>query len=266
MTPILILLLRLFSLLAVYILSLSQLSAQPLSSTYPEHSKTPLLAIVVDDLGNKSADLEFAKQHWPLTLSVLPFTPYGKQLATLAHNNNKQVMLHMPMQSISPLPLHPGTLTLDMTHHEFDQVMIKSLASIPFIEGINNHQGSLLTRHSGHMKWLMTLLKKQQLFFLDSRTHAATVAEELARDSGLLTGRRHVFLDNSLDSESLNRQFNHAIKLAKKKQFAVAICHPHKETLQFLKQNLFQLQEQGIKLVRLSDLLLEKNHVVAKAF
>ena len=64
--------------------------------------------------------------------------------------------------------------------------------------GVNNHMGSLLTRHPGHMLWLMRTLQQHgenPLFFVDSRTTVATVARRLAVENGVPNTDRNVFLD-----------------------------------------------------------------------
>ena len=49
-----------------------------------------------------------------LTYSVLPQRPYSRDIAGLAHRNGKEVMLHLPMESLRGKRLGPGALTADM--------------------------------------------------------------------------------------------------------------------------------------------------------
>jgi len=76
------------------------------------------------------------------------------------------------------------------------------------------------------------LLKQLDLFFVDSRTTAATVAFEAAEHAGVRTGFRNVpFLDDVQDVGAIRKQLELAMRGAKEKGTAIAIGHPHAETL-----------------------------------
>ncbi len=133
----------------------------------------------------------------PVACSFLPYSAHTHRLALLAHSRHKEVMLHLPMQTVETRPLDRGGLRLDMTHHEFVQALQQDLAEVPDAVGINNHMGSLLTRHPGHMLWLMQEINRRgNLFFVDSRTTRATVALQVAMENDVPSLKRDVFLDN----------------------------------------------------------------------
>ena len=46
---------------------------------------------------------------------------------------------------------------------------------------------------------------------------------------------RNIFLDNKEDSEYIKNQLKKAVKIARKRGYAIAIGHPHKITLTTLK-------------------------------
>ncbi len=75
-----------------------------------------------------------------------------------------------------------------------------------------------------------------------------------AQDFGVPVKSRHVFLDNQLDSEYINQQFTQLIHAAKKHQVAIAIAHPHPETIKNLKRLIPTLKQHNIELVALSSL------------
>ena len=59
----------------------------------------------------------------------------------------------------------------NMSEDELRRTLARNIESTPGIRGINNHMGSLLTRHPGHMAWLMAELNNQNInYFIDSRT------------------------------------------------------------------------------------------------
>jgi polysaccharide deacetylase 2 family uncharacterized protein YibQ len=215
----------------------------------------PRLAIVIDDLGNDrgQADSLF-RLAYPLTISVLPHEADSGEIAEEAHRRGYQVMLHLPMASNAgsldeAIELHPG-----MAPAAVERTFAAMLDTVPYAAGVNNHEGSLGTADQKLMDELMPLLHERNLFFIDSRTTAATVAETAAHVAGVATARRNVFLDDEQSVPAIRKQFELAIRDARGKGSALAIGHPHPETLQALNEMLPEAERQGVRLVFASDL------------
>jgi uncharacterized protein len=215
----------------------------------------PRLAIVIDDLGSNRAQADALFQlSYPLTLSVLPYLSSSGEIAEEAHRRGYQVMLHLPMASTAgekdePVELHPG-----MDANSVEKTFASMLETVPYAAGVNNHEGSLGTSDPGLMRELMPLLHEHHLFFIDSRTTAATVAETAAHTAGVPAASRNVFLDDDQSVGALRKQFALAIRDAREKGSALAIGHPHPETLQVLTEMLPEARRQGVTLVFASDL------------
>ena len=218
---------------------------------------TPAISIVIDDMGKRLADDQrVLALPGPVACSFLPQARYTPLLADQAHAAGKEVMLHLPMDSVDRRPLDAGAVTLDMTEQQFVSTVQAGLDSIPHVIGINNHMGSLLTRHPGHMLWLMRFMQRQSpLFFVDSRTTVATVARMVAEENGVPASERNVFLDNHLAADEITFQFNRLLRLARKQGTALAIGHPHAQTLVLLEQQIPKLKQKGIRLVPVSELI-----------
>lgn len=213
-----------------------------------------VISIIIDDIGYRLSDGEgMINLPAPLTFAVLPNAPKAKQLANLAHLNGKEVMLHMPMQSTLGEAAEEGLLNVDMEEKDVIEALQQAFDKVPYAIGMNNHQGSLLTRHPGHMEWVMKEMLKGGYFFVDSRTSQKSVAEKIAKEQGVPTIRRDVFLDHQVDTISIKAQFNRLIKLALKNGSAVGIAHPHAETLAVLREVLSSIGAQGVTLVPISD-------------
>jgi len=216
----------------------------------------PRIAIIIDDLGyERLAGERAVALPGPVGFAVLPGAPYSSRLADLANASGKEVLLHLPLQAAADAdePV-PGSLVIDMNETEFRAAIGASIASVPHIVGINTHRGSLLTRHPGHMRWLMDeILARGDLFFVDSYTTAQSVALRIARESGVPAVRRHVFLDPDTDRATVSREFERLRQKANRQGFAVGIGHPHPATLEFLEQALPVLD--GVELVPVSALV-----------
>ena len=217
----------------------------------------PQIVIIIDDLGNQSHTAKRVMDlPGPVVCSILPQRPFTKKIARWAHEQQKEVLVHLPMQSIQNSALGPGGLELSMDEHQFRQTIIENLDSVPFNIGLNNHMGSLMTQHPGNMMWLMQTLKTYpDKVFLDSRTTHKTVAHDIAIEFDIPSVSRDIFLDDLVEIEAIQSQFDLLIEIAKKKGQAIAIGHPYPETLEVLNENIPLLSAQGVELVSLKTLM-----------
>lgn len=224
-------------------------------------SQMPVIAIIIDDLGSDNPRHEqVVRLPGAIACSFLPLNAATVRLAKLAHSYNKEIMLHLPMEAISHNPLGPGGLSLDMSEQEFVWALQKDLESVPHVTGINNHMGSLLTSHPGHMVWLMEEIRRNgKLFFVDSRTTNASVAMTVAVQEGVPSLQRDIFLDHDNKLESIRNQFIKTIARAKKTGTALAIGHPHENTITVLEEMLPQLEALGVRLVSVSEMIKYKS-------
>jgi polysaccharide deacetylase 2 family uncharacterized protein YibQ len=193
---------------------------------------------------------------FPLTISVLPNHEYSAEIAEQANQRGLQVMLHLPMQAQGKEKPEREELRPGMPAREVSKELAQMLAGVPHVVGVNNHQGSLATSNEALMSELMPLLQERNLFFVDSRTTAATVAFELARRDSVRCAFRNVpFLDDVQTVPAIRKQLELAIRGAKEKGEAIAIGHPHPETLEALREVLPEAQAQGVRLVHVSELV-----------
>jgi polysaccharide deacetylase 2 family uncharacterized protein YibQ len=223
----------------------------------PIGTSAPSVGIIIDDLGDR---LDWGRRALglpgPVSYAFLPKTPYAVQLAELAHAQHKEIMLHVPMQAIRANRLGPGGLTLDMTKAQFLSTLRTDLGSVPHVAGVNNHMGSLLTRHPSQMGWFMEELRRRgDLFFVDSRTTGDSVAARVASESGVPNLQRDVFLDPKRDIDIIRRQFVKLLDQARHADRALGIGHPYPETLSVLEELLPALAPYGIRLLPVSRLL-----------
>ncbi|WP_229360376.1 divergent polysaccharide deacetylase family protein [Ferrimonas sediminicola] len=216
------------------------------------------LTLIIDDVGYRQTDKGVLALPAATTLSVLPHTPWGRQLAVAGWRRGHEIMLHLPMLADGGNALGPSALVGGMSPWEMRLTIKRALADIPFVRGVNNHMGSTLTRQRPLMDRVMGELSQHHLYFVDSLTTPDSVAFDAAREQGIPALRRHVFLDNETEEVDLEKQFSQAITIARKHGQAVLIGHPYPETLAFLEQALPTLASQGVSLVPASALLSDK--------
>ena len=218
----------------------------------------PRIAIIIDDLGyHFEAGRRAIDLPGPVAYAVLPATPSGQRLARIAHERGKEVLLHLPLQSVDHSgPAEPGALMLDMSRTIFQAAFADAIAAVPYAVGVSSHRGSLLTRHPGHMGWLMEAIRRREdLFFIDSYTTHESIALQIAAETGVTAIRRDVFLDHDRATGAVVRELDRLKAIAHKRGTAVAIGHPFPETLEVLERELPKLREQGFELVSISELI-----------
>ena len=219
---------------------------------------TPRVAIIIDDLGYHLANGQRAiRLPGAITFSFLPGAPRARMLADHAHQRGKEVLLHLPLQAnVDDGQPERWEIGIDMSRERLSAVFNEALQSIPHVTGINSHRGSLMTRHPGHMQWLMEEIHGHgHLFFIDSYTHHESVALQIAREAGVDAMKRDVFLDPDRSPETVAREFERMKKLARQQGWAVAIAHPYPATLDLLERELPRLLEDGFELVSVSELV-----------
>ena len=224
----------------------------------PKIAARPKVAIVIDDLGGEN-QISQEIVHWniPLTLSILPFTPYSKTLAQQAHQRGKEIILHLPMEPQGYPGTKPGegVLLQRMDEEKLLGQLSKDLEAVPYIKGVSNHMGSRLMEDPTKLKVIMKELKRRDLFFLDSRTTPQTMGLQTAKSVGLRAAERSLFLDHSQDPEEIKEQLEKLVQLSRETGKAIGIGHPHPSTFKSLKEMIPRMKEKGIEIVPLSSLV-----------
>jgi len=219
--------------------------------------RPPRIALIIDDLGNwRSAGVRAVSLPGPVACAVLPHTPFAALIAERAYVAGKEVMLHLPLAPIQHevIAAAAGTIYIDTTRTQLARIFTLDINSIPHVVGVNNHMGSLLTQHPGHMAWLMTEMRERGgLFFVDSVTSQASIALKIATEKGIPATRRDIFLDNVPTEAAIDREFRRLKQLARRNGIAVGIGHPYPATLTYLERTLPGLAEEGIQLISVSD-------------
>ncbi|MDN6319941.1 MAG: divergent polysaccharide deacetylase family protein [Marinobacter sp.] len=247
--------------LALTLVALASLAAGAVSAEPANREIPPTIAIIIDDMGHNLHEGErLANLDQPLTLAFLPYRRHTDTLARLAHSRSKEIMLHAPMANTRNFSLGQGGLTADMDEQSIASTLRRALRSIPYVQGVNNHMGSLLTQQLKPMDWVMKELYRYPVYFVDSRTIASSVAGRVAEAYQIPTLTRDVFLDHEQTEEYVDRQFKELIQRAKEHGSAVGIGHPHTVTVDYLEKHLPLLDEQGIAIATVSGLWAIRNN------
>jgi polysaccharide deacetylase 2 family uncharacterized protein YibQ len=217
----------------------------------------PLIAIIIDDIGHDRQIAEkFMDTGISMTFAILPYSTFHKSLAARASARGFEVMLHLPMEPREYPKIKPGggAILSDMTPDALISVLNSSIDEVPGIKGVNNHMGSAITADSSRMYQIFSVLKKKNLYFIDSRTTAKTVCRPSARLFRVPFSERDIFLDHVQTESSIASQLKKLTEIADKRGYAVGIGHPHRETAAVLAESLPGLQKK-FRFVRASEIV-----------
>lgn len=216
----------------------------------------PRIALIVDDAGyDIERVLELLYLQRPMTISVLPQLKYSRHVAEVAHQMGYEVIMHLPMESGEVLRRSPGFISPEMSEKELCRILNRNFESIPHVIGVNNHQGSKMTRDVEAMSRVMQYLAKRDLYFIDSRTTTDSVAYETAKNFGLRAAENEFFLDNEKDIDYIVGRIEILMEEAEEKGSVISICHVRPTTIQALRQMFPIIEERGIELVFASQLV-----------
>jgi len=218
------------------------------------------IAIVLDDWGYNLKNRDFITDNdFSLTLSVLPFKPFSTEVARLAHQKNKDVIVHMPMEphNKDDYGLEEKTLLTTMDRDTVLKMLDLAFESVPYARGISNHMGSMATENTRLMRIVLDYLKKHEMLFLDSLVTPRSVCRKIAQGLKLRYAQRNVFIDNESDRAYIRSQLDKLAFMAKIKGMAIGIGHDRVNTIAVLKEAIPELEAQGYEFVNLSEVAVQ---------
>ncbi|MEW6103539.1 MAG: divergent polysaccharide deacetylase family protein [bacterium] len=220
------------------------------------------IAIILDDGGyslSKDA-ISLIKEGYPITVSVIPHLSVSKETAEIVHNNGGEVMLHLPMEAINGKK-HEKEISEKMSADEIKRITKEAIEAIPYCVGVNNHRGSKATANKEIMESVLSVVKEKNLYFVDSLTTSKSIAYKLARNMGIPSGKREIFIDNDDNTDCVISYLDKLINVARKNGSAIGIGHITKHsTISVLKNELPNFEKNGIELVPVSALLKQNSH------
>ncbi|WP_181881754.1 divergent polysaccharide deacetylase family protein [Helicobacter sp. MIT 14-3879] len=193
----------------------------------------PKLVIIIDDIANKKQLNDILNIKLKLTPSIFPIAKNDSAMIE-AVSKLDFFMVHLPLEA------HKYTDDLDTikTNDSIERIKakIEDIKQImPKTKYINNHTGSKFTENKTSTETLLSILDSYLIEFVDSKTTPNSVLNDIAKEQNKLILYRDVFIDNKLDSTSLNKQIKEGVNIAKSRGYAILIAHPHKESLEAIK-------------------------------
>ncbi len=203
--------------------------------TYVPFTNTkPKLVIIIDDVHTKGQISAIKALPVKVTPSIFP--PYKQ-----APNSNRlargleHYMIHLPMESGNKqFNTQYKTLKVSFSNKKIENRIKELRLLFPKAKFINNHTGSVFTSDYAAMHLAYKIMRENGFVFLDSKTKSTSKVKEIAHSYGDVYVSRDIFIDNEHSVPYIHRQLQKAVKIAKRKGYAIAIGHPHTVTMQAL--------------------------------
>ncbi len=214
-------------------------------------SHNPTLMIIMDDISTLKEAKQIKKLHLKIIPSIFPKTsdhPNTPKIAKMF----KSVMMHLPLEATHWKKPEKITIKVSDKLKTIREKLKKDLEGFSNIKAINNHTGSRFTAYKKGFKTLIKELKKKHIFFIDSKTTTKSKYIEIQKELREKIFQRDIFLDNNQKISYIKNQIKKAVRLAKKKGFAIAICHPHPKTFEALSKSKKLLK--SIRLVNIDEI------------
>jgi uncharacterized protein len=222
----------------------------------PLANRPVFVALVIDDLGRRVEDVdELRTLGVELSYAVLPFEARTAEVVARLRAAGAEILVHLPMEPDGLADPGPGALLRGMDEAELARRTAAALDAVQGAVGVNNHMGSALSADDRAMSVILERVHERELFYLDSRTSAGSVGYDQARRAGMPAARRDVFLDGVLDPAAIREQFQRLLQVALEEGAAVAIGHPHPETLEVLREEVPKAAALGYRFVPVSYVL-----------
>ncbi len=196
----------------------------------------PRLALIIDDFGySGNIASRVARLNLRATWSVIPEAPHAEAIAKLAARIGQPYILHIPMQARDDAPGSRNyQIGVETTEAAMRAYIDRLRRRFPGALGANNHRGSRATSDRETMRRFMRVYAATGWGFIDSRTTAKSAVERAAREYRVPVASNALFLDGTTDLRTMKRQFAKALRIARKRGAAAAICHAREKTMPFL--------------------------------
>lgn len=230
-------------------------------------SHKPKVVIIIDDIATPkqlSDIVAIQDAGLKLTPSIFPVAQSNvKMLESVA--NLEFFMVHLPLEALAYKD-ELDTISIYDSEDLIRRKIARIKQILPNTLYINNHTGSRFTERRANMEFLLSVLDSHNISFVDSRTTQNTALPDIAKAQNRLILYRDIFIDNALDSHSLNMQINEGVKIAKARGYAILIAHPHKETLNAIRAaKNGALREVDVIYLNELDFLLKKSNITQYA-
>ncbi len=223
-------------------------------------STSAKMAVVIMDFGFKAdaTSVDFLSFPEPLTLSIVATKKMSSWTAQIANEYRKEIILLIPMEPLFPSYRHYASEAV-FVHYPSEKIrsiVRGATESIPYYAGFSNLCGSRVIEDTPVMRTILGELKKGHGYFLINQSSRKSVAASVARSLEVPYRSVEISLDSAASTGgALGDTLRHAAMIAHKTGSVVVQGRATPQLIGTLRAQLPFLQQNGIRLVYLSEVV-----------
>jgi polysaccharide deacetylase 2 family uncharacterized protein YibQ len=219
------------------------------------------LAVVLFGFGDDSRRAEgFFGLPVPFDVAIAPGGPHSNDLFRAARGNDREVVLHLPLE-----PIHypqvdpgPGTILVTMGASRINGIVERYLDQAGPVVAVANHMGSLATQDMSVMTAVFESLHRHDVPFLHTPAAAGAVCKPLAAKLGVSYEEPDAILDAEARRDhprALNARFAEVLKAARRRGRMIVMVRATPLVERWLPDALSPSHLGGVSVVPLSSIL-----------
>jgi polysaccharide deacetylase 2 family uncharacterized protein YibQ len=221
-------------------------------------SKEPAIAIVITGLGLSTTSTTEALELPPsVTLGFSPYSPQLDKWTKSAIESKHDIILNIPMETKDFMMHDPGPYALLKDAAIKDNlVRLRMLLALTKESiGIYSDKGEVFSSYPEAMGKILHFFDQQKIWYIFGGGYKNISLFQMAQkfDYPILT--TDLYLDEEIDTPSINEKLREAKKIAKEKGYAVIFARPYPITIRILQQWLVREKNNGINFLPVSQLL-----------
>ncbi|MGH7731935.1 MAG: divergent polysaccharide deacetylase family protein, partial [Candidatus Eiseniibacteriota bacterium] len=219
------------------------------------------VALVLYGFGEDAAEADsFFALSAPFAVAVVPGGKSGERVLDCAHERQREVVLHLPLEPINYPRVNPGpgTLLVSMSPRHIGSTVRRQLGRAGAVTAVANHMGSLATQDMTMMTALYRELKRRRVAFLHVTPAPGAVCKTLAAEMGVNYDEPDEVVDREAredNAKALDRRWSDLLEEARARGRLVVMMRATPLTKRWLPRALSSRRLGGVDIVPLAALL-----------
>jgi polysaccharide deacetylase 2 family uncharacterized protein YibQ len=220
------------------------------------------LALILFGFGSADEDpaAESDLPRAPLTLALVPGTPESIARFRTAREEQREVILSLPLEPLNypQVDPGPGTILVTMKSSQIIGLVHRYLEEAAPVAAVSNHLGSLATQDLAVMSALFEELRRAKLPFLHVDPVPGAVCKSLAAKVGVVYDQPDVVVDRETrqsTTAALDRRWNDVLKQARHRGHLMVMLRATPLALKWLPEAIASRRLGDVTLVPASSLL-----------
>ena len=196
----------------------------------------------------------------PFAAAIVPGAPVSGRLFHAAHQHEREIVMHLPLEPIHYPQLNPGpgTILVTMNEARITGLLRRHFDQAGDVVAVANHMGSLATQDMAVMTAIERELARRNVPFLHVQPAAGAVCKPLAAKLGVAYQEPDVVLDaetRDTKSRALDQAWKAALDQARKRHHLVVMMRATPRVLTWLPQATMTKRLGEVNLVPLTAVI-----------